>query len=90
MQPDLYHAMQEQFAAHYQLILEQQRQYVDAQNTKFDRLFSMMTALQKDVAELKEANRSSSSSGAGRFVCPMQCGADFKKVNCHCQAVNCR
>jgi hypothetical protein len=79
MQPDSFLHWQTQFTAQHQQFVMQQQRIAAAQESKLDRLFGMMEQIQKDVAELKEANRSSSSS-SGRVPCPLHCGTDFKKV----------
>jgi hypothetical protein len=67
-----------------QLIAMQQQQqlHAAAQDRKFDALLDMVKELRQDMREMKEANRSSSSSRgtAGRIYCPLNCGADFSKV----------
>jgi hypothetical protein len=42
---------------------------------------NMLHGVVTDMQSIKEQNRSSSSS-ITRYMCPMQCGADFKKVSC--------
>ena len=80
-------ALQQQQLQHAtaQLIaMQQQHQlHVAAQDRKFDVLLEMVKELRQDMREMKEANRSSSSSRctAGRFLCPLNCGADFSKVS---------
>lgn len=71
-------------AAKMQAHLEQ---LVAAQDRKLSTLIEMMTEMSKNVAELRDSNRSSSTSGL-RFACPLACGADFKKVHRICNAFN--
>ena len=66
---------------------EHLEQLVAAQDKKLSTLIEMMTEMSKNMAELRDANRSSSTSGL-RFACPLGCGADFKKVHRICNAFN--
>lgn len=59
---------------------QQMCQMMMAQSAKMDQFWGMMLELQADVRELKKSVLMSSSGSSGRVVCPLQCGADFKKV----------
>jgi hypothetical protein len=79
--------IQEQLAIQHDVMVQRFEHQLSSQDHKLDLMFSMLQQMAKDVAEMKEANRSSSTS-AGRVACPMQCGADFKKVLHICNLVN--
>lgn len=50
-----------------------------ASRQQMNQMYTILLRLSEDVSHMKEANRSSSGSGS-RFICPLQCGADFGKV----------
>ena len=55
----------------------------DAQSAKIDQMQGSIQQLQGDVAEIKRMNavtQTTSSGSSGRFICPLNCGSDFKKV----------
>ena len=52
-----------------------------SQNSILVEIKNMLRGVVVDMKSIKEQNRSSSSS-ISRYMCPMQCGADFKKVSC--------
>jgi coproporphyrinogen III oxidase len=54
-------------------------QQIQATNLRLDKVITMLTDVKADVQFMKDANRSTSTSGI-KYPCPMQCGADFKKV----------
>jgi hypothetical protein len=58
---------------------DQVMQQLFDQNAKLDKFCGMLAAIQMDVNAMKSSNFSSSSSGR-RLMCPLECGADFKKV----------
>jgi hypothetical protein len=72
-------SLREQIALQHQQHLQRQQ----AQDTKLDAMYGMMIKLQNDMTSFMAANCSSSSSGS-RFLCPLGCGSDFKKVSCRC------
>jgi len=59
----------------------QLHQILIAQGAKIDQLWAIMLQMQSDFGEFKARSAGISSSGSsGRYVCPLQCPADFKKV----------
>ncbi len=75
--------------------LAELRQHVDSMQQRIDcqdamirsqsgtlgEIRDMLRGVVIDMRSIKEQNRSSSSS-ISRYMCPMHCGADFKKVSC--------
>jgi hypothetical protein len=59
------------------------RSEVAASREEVKAVLAAVAALRADIAQIKEANRSSSSSGT-KFGCPLGCGAEFQKV-CQCE-----
>lgn len=55
------------------------QQQLVATNVRLDKVITMLTDVKADVQIMKDANRSTSTSGI-KYPCPLQCGADFKKV----------
>ena len=55
------------------------QQQLVATNERLDKVITMLTDVKADVQIMKDANRSTSTSGI-KYPCPLQCGADFKKV----------
>ncbi len=62
------------------------QQQIMATNMRLDKVITMLTDVQADVQFMKDANRSTSTSGI-KYPCPLQCGADFKKVGVRAIAV---
>ena len=61
--------------------IDSQDAVIRSQNGILLEIKDMVRGVVIDMQSLKEQNRSSSSS-ISRYMCPMQCGADFKKVSC--------
>lgn len=57
----------------------QQQEYERTQTERYEQVIGILAELQKSVKQLLSS--STSSSTECRVKCPMQCGADFKKVN---------
>jgi hypothetical protein len=57
---------------------------ISSQNVILAKMQDTMDKMAQDVNEMKESNRSSSTSGL-RILCPMGCGSDFKKVQGWCR-----
>ena len=59
----------------------QLHQILIAQGAKIDQLWAIMLQMQSDFGEFKGRSAYFSSSGSsGRYLCPLRCPADFKKV----------
>ena len=56
-----------------------------AQNAKLDQFWAILLQMQQDVIIIKAGTQTftTSSSSNRRLVCPLECGADFKKVCRH-------
>ena len=68
------------------LLMQQQ---ICATNARLDRVISMLTEVKADVQKfMLDVNRSSSTTGGIKYPCPMQCGAEFKKVGVRAIALN--
>jgi hypothetical protein len=63
-----------------QLLVQQQ---LHDTNARLDKFLDLLQELKADVKSIKDANKSTSTSGI-RYNCPMNCGADFKKVRVQC------
>jgi|LauGreDrversion2_2_1035103.scaffolds.fasta_scaffold284501_1 hypothetical protein len=55
------------------------QQQILATNLRLDTVITMLQDVKADVQFMMLANKSSSTSGI-KYPCPLQCGADFKKV----------
>ncbi len=55
------------------------QQQMLATNLRLDTVITMLTDVKADVQFMKDANKSTSTSGI-KYPCPLMCGADFKKV----------
>ncbi len=77
--PEWYVALQQETAARFDAMMECQRQSDAKHSALMQQVFGILTTMQLDVQALKNASVSTGSS-MGRFVCPMNCGADFSKV----------
>jgi hypothetical protein len=60
--------------------MDDQDALIRSQNGTLNEIKNMLRGVVVDMQSIKEQNRSSSSS-ISRYMCPMQCGADFKKVS---------
>ena len=70
--------VQEQLAVQHDTLVRRFDSYALSQDAKYDTLHQMLEQLMKKV---DEASKNSSTSSGARVLCPMQCGADFKKVH---------
>ena len=62
------------------------QQQILATNLRLDTVITMLQDVKADVQFMMLANKSSSTSGI-KYPCPLQCGADFKKVGVRAIAV---
>jgi hypothetical protein len=58
---------------------EEMQKQMAATNAKLDAFAGILVQLKADVAAIRDSNFSSSNSDR-RIPCPLECGADFKKV----------
>ena len=68
----------EQLAVQHDALVRRFDAYALSQDAKYA---TMLNLLEQLVTKVEEANKNSSSSSGVRVPCPMQCGADFKKVH---------
>jgi hypothetical protein len=70
--------VQEQLAVQHDALVRRFDSYALAQDAKYATMLDMLEQL---MAKVDEANKNSSTSSGVKVLCPMQCGADFKKVH---------
>ena len=68
----------EQLAVQHDALVRRFDTYALSQDAKYA---TMLHLLEQLVTKVDDANKSSSTSSGVRVPCPMQCGADFKKVH---------
>ena len=68
----------EQLAVQHDALVRRFDTYALSQDAKYA---TMLQLLEQLMTKVDEANKSSSTSSGVRVSCPMQCGADFKKVH---------
>ena len=68
----------EQLAVQHDALVRRFDAYALSQDAKYATMLQLFEQL---MTKVDEANKSSSTSSGVRVSCPMQCGADFKKVH---------